>query len=529
MGRAASPPSRERKDLLASDGETIAARYLFIGAGRRVAFVDRSIELLWGVTSHTLRSEPKLWLERIHPDDRPQVVAAFEGPSGSTWSLDYRVRRRDGTVVWVNDQGRALKVGRSRQVSGRVVDVTRQRRLEERLRVQVQLIDAVGESVMAADRAGLVSSWNRAAARLFGVKAGEAVGRPLVELVFAPAQRDVVVDAMRGVLELGASWSGELRLLRRDGREVPGHVTLAPLVGADDAVTGVVVMALDINDLRTAQARAEKSEHDHRGLVEQLRRLTAHLHVVREQEQRRIARDVHDELGQMLTGLKLDVGWLRRRVESGVDIRNGNPSANGDASGSGDLTGAQLRERLAGIAQLVDQTLDAVRHIARQLRPPALDDLGLETAVEWLVEDFRSRTGLACELRCDLDGLPAPGPHDTAAFRIVQEALTNVTRHAEAAHVLVDLRQVRGRLVIDVVDDGRGVPRAALRAPFSLGIIGMRERARACGGELTLRRVAGGGTRVRARLPLTGADAPAPATAADAAPVAEGAAAETSR
>ncbi|HXT50583.1 MAG TPA: sensor histidine kinase, partial [Thermoanaerobaculia bacterium] len=207
---------------------------------------------------------------------------------------------------------------------------------------------------------------------------------------------------------------------------------------------------------------------------------------------------MHDELGQMLTGLKLGVAWLRRRTAAG-----------------GDLPAEQLRDRLAGIAGLVDQTLDAVRHIARQLRPPALDDLGLETAIEWLVDDFRSRTGIGCELRCQLDGLPSPAPHDTAAFRIVQEALTNVARHAGADNVLVHVRLVGGRLLIDVVDDGRGVPPAAPRQPHSLGILGMRERARACGGELTVRRHPGGGTRVRARLPLTAADDTEPAAEGD--------------
>ena len=486
------PPPPPRLHPLPAAGDTIAARYLFLGDERRVAFVDRAIEQLWGVTARALRDEPKLWLERIHHDDRRQLAAALDGPSGSSWSLEYRVRRHDGAVIWVLDQGRTLNIGRSRQVSGRVVDVTRQRRLEDRLRFQAQLLDAVGEAVVAADCNGAVSSWNPAAARLFGWSAGEAIGEPLLELAFVAAERGALAEVLRRVLTLGDSWSGELRLLRRRDREVPGHVTLAPLIGLDGQVSGLVAMALDLSDLRGAQERAEASEHDQRRLVDQLRRLTAHLHLVREQEQRRIARDVHDELGQMLTGLKLDVRWLRRRVDTG----------------NGDAAGAEVRERLAGIAQLVDQTLDSVRRIARQLRPPALDDLGLETAIEWLVEEFQSRTGIPCELRCDLADLPAPGPRDTAAFRIVQEALTNVARHAEATRAVVQVRQERDALVVEVVDDGKGVPRRAMRAPHSLGILGMRERARAWGGELTVRRQRRGGTRVRARLPL---DAPVPA------------------
>jgi signal transduction histidine kinase len=217
------------------------------------------------------------------------------------------------------------------------------------------------------------------------------------------------------------------------------------------------------------------------------------LQVVREQEQSRIAREIHDELGQMLTGLKLDVAWLRRRAGNGRQ-----------------LGGEQLRERLDGVAQLVDETLDAVRHIARHLRPPVLDDLGLETAIRWLVEEFQTRTAIPCELHGELPSLPPDDARDTAAFRILQEALTNVARHAEATRVVVRVRRAADVLLIELVDDGKGVTRAAVRAPSSLGILGMRERALACGGELIVRRLPRGGTRVRARLPVVHA-VPAPA------------------
>ena len=500
-----------RMSPLPSNGDGIAARYLFLGSDRGGAFVDRSILQIWGVSAAALREEPGLWLERIHTEDRPHVEAALECASGQAWDLEYRVCRPDGTWVRVHDRGRALNWGRSRQVAGLVVDITHQRRLEERLRVQAQLLDAVGEAVIGTDADGAITTWNPAAAHLFGWHDAEALGKKLVELAFVPGQRAALAEALQQTFAFGSVWSGELRLRRLDGREIPGHVSLAPLRDVEGEVLGLVALAVDVSELRAAQERVVASERDQGRLVEKLRRLTAHLHVVREQEQTRIAREVHDELGQLLTGLKLDVAWLRRRTTAGAE-----------------LPAAQLGERLAGTAQLVDQALDAVRHIARQLRPPALDDLGLATAIEWLVEDFRARTGIACELRCDLDGLPSPGLHDTAAFRIVQEALTNVARHAEAGHVLVHLRGAGGRLLIDVVDDGRGVPRGALRAPLSLGILGMRERAHASGGELTVRRLPAGGTRVRARLPMTPADANAPAAESDVAAATERAAAETS-
>ncbi|HET9768883.1 MAG TPA: sensor histidine kinase [Thermoanaerobaculia bacterium] len=263
------------------------------------------------------------------------------------------------------------------------------------------------------------------------------------------------------------------------------------------SATGVVVdvdrqrrleerLRFQVGALHAAQASTRESEDRRRDLVDELRRLSAHLEVVREQEQARIAREIHDELGQMLTGLKLDIAWLQRR-------------AAGDGS---ELPVERLRERLAGLSLLVDQALGAVRNVARQLHPQALEDLGLESAIEWLVEEFRTHTGIPCELRSSLDGLPADGERDTAAFRILQEALTNVARHAGARRARVGVAYAGNNLVLDLRDDGSGVPAAALRAATSLGLLGMRERARACGGELSVRRLPRGGTRVRARLPV---------------------------
>jgi two-component system sensor histidine kinase UhpB len=478
---------------------TAAARYLFLGANHRAVFLDRSIEQLWGLTVAQLRSDPGLWFQRIHPDDRPHVVDTLEGPSGSSWDLEYRVTRDDGAVAWIHDRGRVLNTGRSRQVAGRVVDITRARLLEDRLRFQAQLLDAVGEAVMAVDRDGMVTSWNPAAARLFGWAAEEAVDRRLANLVMAGGRRQELDSLMSSILRRREPWSGELAMRHSNGLELPARVTLAPLWAADGEVVGVSAVAFDLSAVRRAEARAHDSEEQQRGLVDELRRLTAHLQVVREQEQARIAREVHDELGQMLTGLKLDVNWLKRR-------------ANGDGQ---ELGGEQWRERLAGVAELVDETLDAVRHIARQLRPPALDDLGLETAIRWLVEEFQTRTGIPCELHAKLPSLPPDSARDTAAFRILQEALTNVARHANATRVVVHVRRAGDNLAIELVDDGKGVPRAAVRAPRSLGILGMRERALACGGELIVRRLPRGGTRVRARLPIVGAAAAAAGLSAE--------------
>jgi len=203
---------------------------------------------------------------------------------------------------------------------------------------------------------------------------------------------------------------------------------------------------------------------------------------VREVERARIARAVHDEIGQALTALRMDVEWIRRRMD-GRDA-------------------APISEKLSAMAALVDRTIDTVQRIAAELRPGLLDQLGLEAAAEWSVREFRRRTGIACPFVAELEGA-APDPEtSTAAFRILQEALTNVARHSGASRAEVRLSRAKERLVLEIRDDGRGIAPDRLSDPHSIGIAGMRERARAAGGDVSFRSGKRGGTVVRLDVPL---------------------------
>jgi signal transduction histidine kinase len=215
----------------------------------------------------------------------------------------------------------------------------------------------------------------------------------------------------------------------------------------------------------------------------QLRALTGHLQNVREEERAHIARELHDELGQMLTALKMDVAWLNSRCQSCK------------ASGIG--------SKLAEMGQLIDSTIAAARRISAALRPTMLDDLGLKAAVEWLIEDFaKHNEGINCALRFELGEQDVGDQLATAAFRIVQECLTNISRHAAASTLEVRIGLHEQQLIIHVSDNGRGLPAQATRQG-SYGLIGMRERAEALGGTLVLSNQPTGGLSVEANLPLT--------------------------
>ena len=206
----------------------------------------------------------------------------------------------------------------------------------------------------------------------------------------------------------------------------------------------------------------------------------ARLQSLREEERRRLARELHDEFGQALTGLKLDLAWLGRQLGTSA------PELVGDT---------------AAMAARVDTTVDAVRRIASQLRPAVLDDLGLVAALEWQAAEFERRSGVVCELDAQLDDEAISEPTATAVFRVFQEALTNVVRHAQARRVEAAFARTDGRLTLRVRDDGVGLVAGATRRPGALGLAGMRERAAALGGEVTVRPAPGGGTLVTLVVP----------------------------
>lgn len=246
-----------------------------------------------------------------------------------------------------------------------------------------------------------------------------------------------------------------------------------------DGAKRVVVAHENITERMLADAALQRSR-------EQMRALAARLQDVREEERTRVAREIHDVLAQDLTRLKIDLVWLHGRLS-----RPGAPAA-----------AAALAPRVLEMSQLADATIHSVQRIATELRPAVLDSLGLCAAVEWHVREVRARSALACQADLPADELPVDSGVATAAFRIVQESLTNVLRHANATRVDVVLRREADHLVLSVHDDGRGITPYALTSPLSIGLTGMRERALLLGGHLEIRSQPGSGTTIEVRLPL---------------------------
>jgi signal transduction histidine kinase len=235
--------------------------------------------------------------------------------------------------------------------------------------------------------------------------------------------------------------------------------------------------------LRESAERRERrrAEDQLRRSHKQLRALTTYLQYVREEERTRISREVHDELGQALTGIKLDLAWIAANLP-----KHARP----------------LQQKIKTMSAGIDVTIQTVRRISTELRPGILDSLGLVAAIEWQASEFQTRTGIRCEVTTTVSDTLWDQDFNTVFFRIFQETLTNIIRHANATRVDVSLAVEQGRLVLTVKDNGRGITEEEIANTRSIGLIGMKERAALVGGEVELQGRPGEGTTATVRIPL---------------------------
>jgi PAS domain S-box-containing protein len=359
------------------------------------------------------------------------------------------------------------------------------RGMRERATLQAQLVetgeqlhrivDAAMDAIITVDQEQNIMLFNVAAEKIFRIPAAQALGQPLDRFIperFRAAHR-------RHVWRFGETGEstramGEnlvLHGLRANGEEFPIDASISQI--DHEGAKLFTVILRDVTARKEAQAALERSYRE-------LRELSAAMNEVREGERTRIARELHDELAQWLTALKMDVAWLSSRLPDEQ---------------------RQLIDRTERMKGLVDTTVGAVRRIAAALRPVMLDDLGLVAATENLLHDFSQRTGVVVshEVESWTDGLGEPLA--TSLYRILQEAVTNVARHAGATELRVTLSRENGDLVLRVRDNGRGFDPEAAANGKSFGVLGMRERAHTLGGRARIERLATGGTLVEIVIP----------------------------
>ena len=318
-------------------------------------------------------------------------------------------------------------------------------------------------------RDGIILEVNNTWIREIGFSRPEVINQSIFK--FGPLMKDDVVEKIRQYLKTPKPYiTMEVSLFSKDGREVIAN-------------TSAVMFELDgepcylwVADDITKRKQAEEA----------LRALSAKLRSAREEEGTRIAREIHDELGGILTGLK----WDLEKIDNTLNTF-------GDCS---ELP--IIRKRISGMTSQIETTISTVRRIASELRPGVLDDLGLIAAIEWQIDQFQLRSGLKCHWTTKTSEIEVSREKATAVFRILQEILTNVLRHAHATNLYVKVVRSKNYFEVEVKDDGQGITESQIMNSQSLGLLGMRERALLVGGEVRIAGKQGSGTTVVVRVPL---------------------------
>lgn len=408
----------------------------------------------------------------------------------------------------VSDDYLGLAIGRvaHRRSSDRVP-----RETSERFRLLVEGIEEY--AIFQLDPLGHVVSWNAGAKRLKGYDADEIIGKHF-SAFYLP--EDVQSRKPQWMLETAAR-EGQSKdegwRIRKDGSRFWASVLISALRDSHGNLKGFVKLTQDISERRAKEEELRRSkellerrveqrtavllkindelrtEISHRGHAEDelkkslelLRALSARLQSVREEERLKVAREIHDELGQACTALKMDLALISRKTTKPQE---------------------PVRAKIASAVRLVDGMIVTLRKIASELRPRALDDLGLSAALEWQAQEFEQRTGVPCHFTLPSDGLTLDPDRSIAIFRIFQEFLTNVARHAQATRVEARFEWLDNHLLFEIRDNGKGFDPQSPAAHKSLGLLGMRERALLLNGDLQLLSAPGAGTTMTVRIPL---------------------------
>ncbi len=342
--------------------------------------------------------------------------------------------------------------------------------LEDRYQL---LIDAVQDyAIFMLDPDGRVASWNSGARKIKGYSTDEIIGRHF-SVFYTPEDvasdkptRELAIAAARGRAE-DQGWR-----VRRDGSRFWADVTITAVHDPSGALLGFAKVTRDM----TERMRLAELEHSSE--------LAAQIQSAREDEQKRIARELHDDLGQQLTALKMGIAALEVQLAAS----NARPAA---------------LAATTGLQRQIDVMMASLRRLASDLRPPMLDDLGLAAALEWLVDDFTHRYDFETVVEASLDETSFTPSASTTIYRIVQEALTNVAKHAEARHVLIAISTSADTCTVRIEDDGRGTELDYKRRPRAFGLLGMRERARQLGGFVQIASTPGAGFAIAVHLPLS--------------------------
>jgi PAS domain S-box-containing protein len=426
------------------------------------------------------------WKEITPPEYAPvdeQAIAELLA-TGNCTPFEKEYIRRDGSRVSVMI-GSAMLEGQKDKGSSFIMDITERKQVEEELRQSEERFRQLAESItevfwMTDPEKGEVLYVSPAYQKIWGRSCESVYQNPNGWLqAIHPEHRQRIEKAAR-TLQVSGDYDEEYQIIRPDGSVRWIRDRAFPVRDKAGRVYRLTGIAEDITERKHAEERLKTT-------TEQLRALSANLQSAKEEEAMRIARELHDELGGELTSLKWDLEIFEKTISK--------------VSDQSQLR--KLREKIHSMLGLVENTIGAVRRISSEMRPSVLDDLGLVEAIEWQGREFEIRTGVPVRYQASVSQIDLSTAQSTAIFRIVQEALTNVLRHAQATKVDIKLTEEAGELILTLSDNGRGITEDDKSRPQSLGLLGMQERAHLIGGEIEVTGVPGQGTALVLRVPIS--------------------------
>lgn len=414
----------------------------------------------------------------VHPEDRRMVKenAAKMLRGERTSPHEFRIITKKGAIRWIMETVTLIPYKGGQAILGNSMDITEQiearNKLAELETLEASILEAIPHAVIGLQDRRIIFA-NDGVKTVFGWNAGELIGESTRLLYRSDEDYDAIAKRIYAILEKQPIVNTEFTCSRKDGTNIECQIT-ASRIGERLQERRVVITYEDITDRKRAEKELEQSR-------EQLRKLSAYLESVREKERTRIARELHDELGQLLTALNTEIILLNRKIPEKEKI---------------------LREKTEGMSALVDMTMKTVKRIYMDLRPGMLDHLGLAVAIGWQAEEFQKRTSIPCDVSISPEEINVDPDLATTIFRIFQETLTNISRHAEATRVKVRLKATSRRIELIVKDNGKGITEDQLAKPDSFGLLGIRERVYHWGGTVKIIGIKNKSTTITVVIPL---------------------------
>lgn len=443
--------------------------------GGKYVMVNQAWFNLYGLTKAQVIAQTFIETEIWGNSEQRRYVYQIVRERGAFRNFEVKTKQPNGETAYLLASAEVVRLGEEQFVLAVSKDITERKRVEAALLASEAKFRTLAETSQAAtliyDEDKFVYA-NPAAECLLGYSQVEIMALTIWEVLHPDAHARV--RELRAALQSGENinLTEELQILTKAGESRWINAAVASIQIGGKAYR--LVTAFDVTERRQAEEYLRVSQ-------DQLRNLAARLQEVREEERAAISREIHDELGQSLTGMKMDLKWLEKQL----------PPDTPDA-----------QQRLASLYELINSTIQNVRKLASSLRPGILDDFGLVAALEWLVQDYAKRTSISCRLLELPEDFPLDRERATAVFRICQEALTNIARHAQATEVAVRLTHADAALCLEVRDNGKGITADEINHIRSLGLVGMRERALLLGGSFNIHGTPGQGTTVVVQIPL---------------------------